>query len=1120
MSLASASRYAPGCGVWVGAKAGTIRLGPLLLTRPIGQGGMGTVWHARHPEGVDVAVKVLRPEFAADPELMDAFKHEVRAVASLDHPGIVRVFDYGVVPEAVARASGDRMSSQSPWLAMEYAEGGTLGDRGAVGSWPELRDLVLQILDGLAHSHARDIVHRDLKPRNVLVHGGNPSRISLTDFGIAHAWSKRGLSDRAEKQAQAGTPGYMAPEQIRGEWRDLGPGTDLYALGCLAWRLATGRGPFGGESQNAVLHAQLQGRTGPFEPVFELPVEFEPWLRRLISIDPATRFPCAADAASALLSFDWGGDDTGPPPIAADWRPRYPPTTVRPNGTGLALFLLRPWPLVGRDKVRDTLWSTLRQVASTSRARCVVLSGPQGMGRSRLASWLAERAVETGAAWALKASNDRDRHQTLARAARALLRIDDLSPAESRARLARVLADRGSLSPGTEAADLTAVLFPDSPRIGSRPIDRQLVYVDLFDRLAWDRPLVLVIDDLQWAPDAAGLLARLVDTERPVLAVATLQPDRVPPEHRELVDEVLEQAEIIELGPLSDHDQRRLVDGGVGLRPRLAERLVAQTGGNPSLAVRSVSDWARRGLLVPTSTGFDLRDSSDARLPDVVTAQFAATLEVLEDREIEVLELLATLGGSRIREEEWRSVCREAGLGFDDALLAALTDRGLVRSTPEGDLRRWSIEPAILRTALIERASDANRLRGHHDVCATVLLALPRSSARERAVMHLVDAGHSNRALLTLRDLIDETSRQRQHARLPALLGSELRLLDALRVPATDPRRLPSQLDAPDVTVVAARELWKRAVALGNDRCLARASRILLTLEDAALTLLPDDPRLAQAEHWQAADDDLAGRVRILRLRGEAMARAGEATRAEREFGAAFELSQAEPVERARVLLSFGELLAHGRRASEGYRMLNVGRDALLAIGERVLAAEADIRLSRVARHRGELAVALEHARRARAELANGAAAADLQLGLVHLARGELAQARADLQKVVTSGTAGVSVVAMGGLLACETDSEWSAWDDRLAAWKAATTPARIVGRDTAWPLEWAGKRAEEAGSTERAVDVYGLAERQYALVGDADGMGRTARRLKILLAGAPTTGPVSLPRPPTRSGR
>ena len=300
----------------------------------------------RHPEGVDVAVKVLRPESAADPELMDAFRHEVRAVASLDHPGIVRVYDYGVVPEAVARASGDRMSSRSPWLAMEYADGGTLGDCGALGSWPELRDMLLQILDGLAHSHARDIIHRDLKPKNVLLHGGNPARITLTDFGIAHAWSTRSRS-----RPRPGPPGTWrrSISAASGGTSDRAPTCTRSGAWPGASRPDAGRSPGRTRTRSSTPRSGTDRR---FEPAFEIPAELEPWMRRLLEPDPCEPVPVCGRRRFGPAGVGLGrrrrraaADRQGlasPPP--ADHRP--------PNGTGLALFLLRPWPLVGRERSR------------------------------------------------------------------------------------------------------------------------------------------------------------------------------------------------------------------------------------------------------------------------------------------------------------------------------------------------------------------------------------------------------------------------------------------------------------------------------------------------------------------------------------------------------------------------------------------------------------------------------------------------------------------------------------------------------------------------------------------------------------------------------------------------
>src|SRR5688572_11432606 len=147
---------------------------------------MGDVWQARHASGAAVAVKIV-PSAA---RVREAFSEEVRAVAGLDHPNVVTVLDHGVV-------------EGSPWLAMELAEGSLVDHVPA--RWPGVRAVLLQLLDALAHAHARGIVHLDLKPGNVL-RGGSRAPWVLSDFGIARALGQV-PTDGEVVRTSAGTPG-------------------------------------------------------------------------------------------------------------------------------------------------------------------------------------------------------------------------------------------------------------------------------------------------------------------------------------------------------------------------------------------------------------------------------------------------------------------------------------------------------------------------------------------------------------------------------------------------------------------------------------------------------------------------------------------------------------------------------------------------------------------------------------------------------------------------------------------------------------------------------------------------------------------------------------------------
>lgn len=288
----------------------TLSIGPFELAEKIGEGGMGVVYRGIHRRtGVDVAIKTISPNRHGE-STGDRFQSEVQSHAALVHPHVVYLFDYGAIPERVARQIGmNRPIGDEHFVAMEFADRGTLRDGVDIGDWPTLRSVLVQILDGLAYSHARGVIHRDLKPDNLLVFDADGDiQIKLADFGLAHAIYRTRNIDADALESMSGTPYYMAPEQARGNWRKFGPWTDLYALGCIAWELACGRRPFEGPHLPALLLKHAGGQRPPLEPRFPVPDELEEWIHRAMAVDPSARFQRAADAAYALPSAD--GFDT------------------------------------------------------------------------------------------------------------------------------------------------------------------------------------------------------------------------------------------------------------------------------------------------------------------------------------------------------------------------------------------------------------------------------------------------------------------------------------------------------------------------------------------------------------------------------------------------------------------------------------------------------------------------------------------------------------------------------------------------------------------------------------------------------------------------------------------
>ena len=280
---------------------------------------MAEVWRAHHDaERVSVAVKVLTGAHARDDAFVRALTNEIHAVARLDHPGIIVLYDRGTVSDDAAAASEGRLVAGSPWLAMEMCSDGALSARRFPLPWSASRTLLLSLLDALAHAHARGVIHRDLKPGNILLCGSGDARpgLKLSDFGIAQPL---GIVDddagAGRAHAWSGTPRSMAPEQFNGLARELGPWTDLYALGCLAFQIARGQPPFAGDAGHLAI-AHCHTTVPPIGDVDGYPAGYEAWVLRLLEKQPRDRFRTAADAAWGLLQLSPDDEDTQP----SDWQ--------------------------------------------------------------------------------------------------------------------------------------------------------------------------------------------------------------------------------------------------------------------------------------------------------------------------------------------------------------------------------------------------------------------------------------------------------------------------------------------------------------------------------------------------------------------------------------------------------------------------------------------------------------------------------------------------------------------------------------------------------------------------------------------------------------------------------
>jgi serine/threonine protein kinase/tetratricopeptide (TPR) repeat protein len=1193
----------------------TIPVGPFALTRLIGVGGMGEVWEGAHVgQGVPVAVKVITAARARDPRYREAFRNEVRSVAGLDHPGIVHVFDYGEVDLRAEEASLGRLVAGSPFLAMELADGGSLRTRPHPHTWRQLSGTLLALLDVLAHAHARGVIHRDMKPGNVLVFGGHesdadavpePHQLRLSDFGLAHATD----SGEGAVRGTSGTPTYMAPEQFLGQWRDFGPWTDLYAVGCMAFSFAHGSPPFQGGGLIGLRQAHLSADPPALTPVVPVPDGFESWLLRLMDKDPLARFQTAADAAYALLLLGDARDDAPPadlpidnvqvlpsrftldmslaewetthvtqkgdapttlppdqddempigaggqhlmrrrlPPLPASWRNLDPPRrSMRLVGAGLGLYGLRAIPMVGRMSARDGLWQALYQALQEQAPRLCLVRGAAGAGKTRLARWLAERASEVGNAVVLVAEHSQGGgpRDGLGRMVQRALGCVGQPRVEMLRRAERWFRRRGVVD-SNEWVGAVEMVWPTpeeelAHQSGEQrffgPSERYALVHRLMTHLAGGlddrvgggpvlRPIVLLLDDLQWGADAVGLARHLLSIEPgvgpPVLVVATVRDEAIAGSGD--VTRLLQsqRSSEIMLGPLTGEDSHALVRELLGLEVDLARQVEQRAAGNPLFAVQLVGDWVQRGVLEVSSQGFSLRPGEQAVLPDDIHALWAERVSQIasiygEDARFG-LETAALLG-NQVDDAEWRGACSVARLSLPSNLVQELVERRLATEEPSG----WAFAHGMLRESLIRAAEEAGHAKRLHDACATTLsirFAVARQPGlAERLARHLLGADRAAEALRPLQ----EAARER---RLLSAYSDAFDLLDthdaALRTVASqtnDMRWGATWLDRAEVLLASgnltdADERARRVVATGRemgwDVLVARALLLQGTVSLKLGRLAEAEERLKEAERSarRAGEERTIAKCHLVlsdlfRTRGAARDANHHAREAYRRFAAASDGRGLADALLAQAVANraLGDLVRteqFTRQAIPHYER----------VGSRFGVATCENVLGEVARANGDLA----GANRAYAEAESllrlvGSAehlVPQINRALVLIAEGNDAAARSVLVGALYTakqqGRAGITGALHAFLLPiCARARDWSGWRTHALEADKLLRETGYVDPDVAQAAETGAQVAASLGYTQQALLAWQLALAQFAALGNRDGAHRVRRAVEAL---------------------
>lgn len=776
-------------------------------------------------------------------QLHRAVMREVEAGARLDHPGIMRILDFGAIG---ATAGGPIWAPQpgSPFVVTEAPEAPTLADVTLPLPWPLVRSIASRLLEALAHAHARGVLVLNLRPEHVVCGPAFAERgdVRLTALTLAHLIDGETAVDvvgRDPGLRGAASPSWIAPEQIYSPNAALGPQTDLYAVGLLVAWLAGGRAPVQASTFAQAARAHLEGVDVDHLRGL-LPDGVLAWLQRMTASNAALRFASAALARASLR----GQTAVAPVAVTAPWRRMELAQSAASQRLDSARVLpMRTPAFAGRTQQRDVAWSAFDAVVQSGRPRAVVITGPAGSGKSRLASWVAERAVEWTGATRVTAlySVLNGPLDGIASAIARTLRCAHQGPDVIASRCAALLRDAGNNN--ALDADLLSALVRSgdggsTPHTGSA--ERLAIVMTYLRAAAHDGPVVVLLDDVHWSVEGIALAEHLVGRggpDVPILVILTARTDVARPREHAALDALLTNLAVtpLELGPLEFDDHRSLVAGLLGHGGPLCDRLAEHTRQSPLFAVQLVREWVRAGALAPGIEGLQSTSGNLPALPvnveEVWHARIAQVLDELgpsaEEAEAarQLIERAAAIG-RRIDPEEWRVVC---GITADrsslvDGVLDALVRAGLAVRTDTG----WEFIHGQLRSAVAAQARARGTWRRHNIRCAERLGPRAHTSAE---LVRLATWLHEGGALTEAFDTC-----------LAALTGDERSGASGATVGAIDTAHgLLRQIDPSETS--------ERAAALAVAE--ARFGRLLCRTVEERLALASRALRIARrSESW------------------------------------------------------------------------------------------------------------------------------------------------------------------------------------------------------------------------------------------------------------------------------
>jgi oligopeptide transport system substrate-binding protein len=684
--------------------------GRYLLQDQIGQGGVGTVWR-----GFDsvlerpVAVKVLNSE-GLRPEGRDRMLAEARAIARLDHPNIVSVYDAGE-------------SNGSPFIVMELVEGNNLHDHPP----SDLREAVQiagQVCAALEHAHAQGIIHRDLKPENVVI--GRDGIARLMDFGIA-----RSMASRVTQEGHiVGTVFYLAPEQALGQ--DFDGRADLYSLGVMLYELTTGELPFTHDDPVAVISQHLHAAPVPPRARNEnIPPALNKLILALMSKDPAARPASAAEVGRSLAS---------PALLEEQATPGDEPPVLERIARGR---LVGREPEIGQARA---LWMKAR----AGEAQTLLIGGEPGVGKSRLLREVLTQVELTGgrvlgaACYAEAAVPYAGFRQILREVFREETSSEPELPKVVQEDLVALLPELGKRYPEVTPRP------PGDPHADQARLFES--FLILFSEFSQQEPLLLYLDDAHWADGGTlSLLRYLVRSSQGLQLMAAItyreqELDQSLPFNEVLLDlERDMRTTSIRLEPLRRKQTGELLAAifQEEITEDFLEGIYRETEGNPFFTEEVCKALVESGKLYYRNGRWHRPAIEELGIPRNVRVAIQSRINKLPDHSREVLKQAAVLG----RQVEQKTLLLAAELA-EDQLLTALEEAEraqLIEPSGNGGGPAWSFAHALIPSTMVEGLRIMERRRLHRR--AAVALERTHPEAFGRLARHLLEAGELARGM-------------------------------------------------------------------------------------------------------------------------------------------------------------------------------------------------------------------------------------------------------------------------------------------------------------------------------------------------------------------------------------